>query len=74
MKALLSRFKEVQLHHIPRAENQEADALASAQIQTMVVGEIAFKPPLFQGSDCMADIIQFLETGESPHGLSKGLK
>ena len=74
VKALLSQFRKVQLHHVPRTENQEADALASAQLQTMLVGAIALKPPLLQGSDCMADIIQFLQTGECSSGLSKGQK
>ncbi|RYA39037.1 ribonuclease HI family protein, partial [Enterobacter cloacae complex sp. GF14B] len=32
VKTLLGKFEEVQIHHIPRAQNQEADALASERL------------------------------------------
>ncbi|MCO5564550.1 hypothetical protein L7F22_018214 [Adiantum nelumboides] len=61
-----------QLYHVPRKENQEADALASAQLQEVIVGAIKLQNPLFQRSDCMHDIVNFLETGECPQDMSKG--
>ncbi|MCO5548283.1 hypothetical protein L7F22_001740 [Adiantum nelumboides] len=54
-------------------ENQEADALAGEQLlEEVVVGAIVLKEPLFQGSDCMQDIVDFLNSGECPGGLTKG--
>ncbi|MCO5554208.1 hypothetical protein L7F22_007736 [Adiantum nelumboides] len=32
VKELMRRFEAIQLYHVPRKENQEADALASAQL------------------------------------------
>ncbi|MCO5611156.1 hypothetical protein L7F22_065406 [Adiantum nelumboides] len=61
-----------QLYHVPRKGNQEADALASEQLQEVIVGAIKLQNPLFQGSDCMHDIVNFLETGECPQDMSKG--
>ncbi|MCO5560853.1 hypothetical protein L7F22_014473 [Adiantum nelumboides] len=54
-------------------QNQEVDALASEQLLgEVVIGAIVLKEPLFQGSDCMQDIVDFLNSGECPGGLTKG--
>ncbi|MCO5548675.1 hypothetical protein L7F22_002134 [Adiantum nelumboides] len=72
VKELIKRYEAIQLYHVPRKENQEADALASKQLQEVIVGAIKLQNPLFQGSDCMHDIVNFLETGECPQDMSKG--
>ncbi|MCO5604271.1 hypothetical protein L7F22_058436 [Adiantum nelumboides] len=72
VKELLKRFEVAHLLHAPRKDNQEADALASEQLQDVIIGAVALQQPQFQGSDCMPDILHFLETGECPEGLSKG--
>ncbi|MCO5582409.1 hypothetical protein L7F22_036303 [Adiantum nelumboides] len=68
----MKRFEAIQLYHVPRKGNQEADALASEQLQEVIVGAINFQNLLFQGSDCMHDIVNFLEIGECPQDMSKG--
>ncbi|MCO5563268.1 hypothetical protein L7F22_016905 [Adiantum nelumboides] len=72
VKELMKIFEAIQLYHVPRKENQEANALASAQLQEVIVGAIKLQNPLFQGSDCMHDIVNFLEIGECPQDMSKG--
>ncbi|MCO5559388.1 hypothetical protein L7F22_012987 [Adiantum nelumboides] len=72
VKELMKKFEAIQLYHVPRRKNQEADALASAQLQEVIMGGIKLQNPLFQGSDCMHDIVNFLETGECPQDMSKG--
>ncbi|MCO5600553.1 hypothetical protein L7F22_054667 [Adiantum nelumboides] len=68
----MKRFEAIHLYHVPRKGNQEADALASEQLQEVIVGAIKLQNPLFHGSDCMHDIVNFLETGECPQDMSKG--
>ncbi|MCO5572790.1 hypothetical protein L7F22_026549 [Adiantum nelumboides] len=72
VKELLKRFEVTHLLHVPRKDNQEADALASEKLQDVTIGAVALQQPQFQGSDCMPDILHFLETGECLEGLSKG--
>ncbi|MCO5614435.1 hypothetical protein L7F22_068717 [Adiantum nelumboides] len=57
VKELMKRFEAIQLYHVPRREKQEANALASKQLQEVIVGAIKLQNPLFQGSDCMHDIV-----------------
>ncbi|MCO5548570.1 hypothetical protein L7F22_002030 [Adiantum nelumboides] len=63
VKELLKRFEVAHLLHVPRKDNQEADALASEKLQDVTIGAVALQQPQFQGSDCMSDILHFLETG-----------
>ncbi|MCO5587826.1 hypothetical protein L7F22_041778 [Adiantum nelumboides] len=49
VKELMKRFEAIQLYHVPRKENQEADALASEHLQEVIVGAIKLQNPLFQG-------------------------
>ncbi|MCO5603615.1 hypothetical protein L7F22_057766 [Adiantum nelumboides] len=63
VKELLKRFEVAHLLHVPRKENQEADTLADEQLQDVTIGAVALQQPQFQGSDCMPDILHFLETG-----------
>ncbi|MCO5548623.1 hypothetical protein L7F22_002083 [Adiantum nelumboides] len=67
VKELMRHFHAVEIHHVPRIQNQEADAVASEQLLgEVVIGTIVLKEPLFQGSDCMQDIVDFLNFGECP--------
>ncbi|MCO5562091.1 hypothetical protein L7F22_015717 [Adiantum nelumboides] len=72
VKELLERFEVADLLHVPRKDNQEADALASEKLQDVTIGAVALQQPQFQGSDCMLDILHFLETDECLEELSKG--
>ncbi|MCO5572617.1 hypothetical protein L7F22_026375 [Adiantum nelumboides] len=72
VKELLKRFEVAHLLHVPRKDNEESDALASEKLQDVIIGAVALQQPQFQGSDCMPDILHFLETGECLEGLSKG--
>ncbi|MCO5548629.1 hypothetical protein L7F22_002089 [Adiantum nelumboides] len=63
-------FEAIQIQHISRQHNKEADNMANTQFEVMV-GAIKFKEPLFQGQETMEDILYFLETGECPKHLEK---
>ncbi|MCO5559710.1 hypothetical protein L7F22_013311 [Adiantum nelumboides] len=70
VKLLMKDFEAIQIQHILRQHNKEADNLASSQFGVMV-GAIKFKEPLFQGQQTMEDILYFLETGECLKHLEK---
>ncbi|MCO5558646.1 hypothetical protein L7F22_012232 [Adiantum nelumboides] len=70
VKLLMKDFEAIQIQHILRQHDKEADNLASSQLE-MMVGAVRFKEPLFQGQDTMEDILYFLETGECPKNLEK---
>ncbi|MCO5567965.1 hypothetical protein L7F22_021661 [Adiantum nelumboides] len=66
----MKEFEAIQIQHISRQHNKEADNMANTQFEVMV-GAIKFKEPLFQGQETMEDILYFLETGECPKHLEK---
>ncbi|MCO5551288.1 hypothetical protein L7F22_004787 [Adiantum nelumboides] len=70
VKLLMKNFKAIQIQHILRQHNKEADNMANSQFE-MMVGAIKFKEPLFQGQETMDDILYFLETGECPKHLER---
>ncbi|MCO5589275.1 hypothetical protein L7F22_043241 [Adiantum nelumboides] len=48
VKELRHHFQAVEIHHVPRTENQEPNALASEKLlEELVVGAIVLKEPLF---------------------------
>ena len=55
-----------------RANNQEADALASECLKEFTVGAIKLQEPRLQGREFLHDVLCFLETGEPPPHLTKG--
>ncbi|MCO5587812.1 hypothetical protein L7F22_041764 [Adiantum nelumboides] len=65
VKLLMKDFEAIQIQHISRQHNKEADNMANTQFEVMV-GAIKFKEPLFQGQETMEDILYFLETGPLP--------
>ncbi|MCO5588517.1 hypothetical protein L7F22_042474 [Adiantum nelumboides] len=70
VKLLMKDFEAIQIQHISRQHNKEADNMANTQFEVMV-GAIKFKEPLFQGQETMEDILYFLETGEVPKYLER---
>ncbi|MCO5569262.1 hypothetical protein L7F22_022974 [Adiantum nelumboides] len=74
VKELLKRFEVACLLHVPRKNNQEADALANDQLQEVTIGAIALQQPQFQGSNYMPEILHFLEIGKCSKGFSKGYR
>ncbi|MCO5560510.1 hypothetical protein L7F22_014125 [Adiantum nelumboides] len=70
VKLLMKDFEAIQIQHISRQHNKEADNMANNQFEVMV-GAIKFKEPLFQGQETMEDILYFLETGECPKHLER---
>ncbi|MCO5550489.1 hypothetical protein L7F22_003976 [Adiantum nelumboides] len=69
-KLLMKDFEAIQIQHISRQHNKEADNMTNAQFEVMV-GAIKFKEPLFQGQETMEDILYFLEIGECPKHLER---
>ena len=72
VKSLLRRITHVQIHYVGRAKNQDADALASACLKETTIGAVKLQEPKLQGKESLQDVINFLETGEPPPGLTKG--
>ncbi|MCO5612776.1 hypothetical protein L7F22_067046 [Adiantum nelumboides] len=70
LKLLMKDFEAIQIQHISRQHNKELDNMANTQFEVMV-GEIKFREPLFQGQETMEDILYFLETGECPKHLER---
>ncbi|MCO5553921.1 hypothetical protein L7F22_007447 [Adiantum nelumboides] len=70
VKLLMKDFEAIQIQHISRQQNKEADNMANTQFEVMV-GAIKFKEPLFQGQETMEDILYFLETGECAKHLER---
>ncbi|MCO5584556.1 hypothetical protein L7F22_038484 [Adiantum nelumboides] len=70
VKLLMKEFEAIQIQHISRQHNKEADNMANTQFEVMV-GAIKFKEPLFQGQETMEDILYFLEIGECPKHLER---
>ncbi|MCO5573295.1 hypothetical protein L7F22_027064 [Adiantum nelumboides] len=70
VKLLMKNFKAIQIQHISRQHNKEADNMANSQFEVMV-GAIKFKEPFFQGQETMEDILYFLEIGECPKHLER---
>ncbi|MCO5603194.1 hypothetical protein L7F22_057341 [Adiantum nelumboides] len=70
VKLLMKDFEAIQIQHISRQHNKEADNMANTQFEVMV-GAIKFKEPLFQGQETMENILYFLETGECPKHLER---
>ena len=63
----MKNFKAFKLHHLARAGNQEADALARKKMLEIKVHAISIPKPKFNGSQHLQEAINFLETGECPH-------
>ena len=72
VKSLLRRITHVQIHYVGKVKNQDADALASECLKEATIGAVKLQESKLQGKESLQDVINFLETGEPPPGLTKG--
>ena len=72
VKGLFRRIRHHQIHYVGRANNQEADALASESLKEVTVGAVKLQEPKLQGKESLHDVLRFLEIGEPPPHLTKG--
>ena len=70
VRQLMKYFKFIEIHHVARTQNQEADALVGEQLSTTTMNVTTL--PRFNGAQHLQDIIAYLETGECPIGMEKG--
>ena len=66
----MKEFKSIEMHHVVRTQNQEADALVGEQLNTTMVNVVAL--PKFSGAQHLQDVIFNLETGKCPASMDKG--
>ena len=70
----MKNFKAFELHHLARAGNQEAYALAGKKLLEIEVHAISIPKPKFNGSQHLQEVSNFLETRECPAEMKKGQK
>ncbi|MCO5591203.1 hypothetical protein L7F22_045184 [Adiantum nelumboides] len=71
IRSLLSQFSDVQLYHIPRKENQQANDLAQRAVKEIItLATASLKPPRFEGLEALAPIVSYILEGEFPPGLT----
>ncbi|MCO5558792.1 hypothetical protein L7F22_012379 [Adiantum nelumboides] len=66
-----SQFEEVQLYHIPRKENEDADSLAQQTVSNqdqahVMIAAIALKAPQYAGMESLAPMVNHIFEGEFP--------
>ena len=66
----MKEFKFIEIHHVVRTQNQEADALVKEQLNTVVVNVVAL--PKFNGAQHLQDVISYLEIGKFLARMDKG--
>ncbi|MCO5569095.1 hypothetical protein L7F22_022802 [Adiantum nelumboides] len=71
IRKLFSQFEEVQLYHIPRKENEDADLLAQQAISNqdkahVVIAAIALKDPQYAGMESLTPVLNYILEGEFP--------
>ncbi|MCO5606643.1 hypothetical protein L7F22_060831 [Adiantum nelumboides] len=71
IRSLLSQFSDVQLYHIPRKENQQANDLAQRAVKEVItLAAASLKPPRFEGLEALAPIVSYILEGEFSPGLT----
>ncbi|MCO5581353.1 hypothetical protein L7F22_035234 [Adiantum nelumboides] len=71
IRSLLSQFSDVQLYHISRKENQQANDLAQRAVKEVItLAAASLKPPRFEGLEALAPIASYILEGEFPPGLT----
>ncbi|MCO5551587.1 hypothetical protein L7F22_005092 [Adiantum nelumboides] len=71
IRKLFSQFEEVQLYHIPRKENEDANLLAQQAISNqdkahVVIAAIALKDPQYAGMESLTPVVNYILEGEFP--------
>ncbi|MCO5550296.1 hypothetical protein L7F22_003778 [Adiantum nelumboides] len=77
IRKLFSQFEEVQLYHIPRKENEDADLLAQQAISNqdkehVVIAAIALKDPQYAGMESLTPMVNYILEGEFPKEFTTG--
>ncbi|MCO5614972.1 hypothetical protein L7F22_069258 [Adiantum nelumboides] len=74
---LFSQFEEVQLYHIPRKENEDADLLAQQAVSNqdrahVVIAAIALKDPQYASMESLTPVVNYILEGEFPKEFTTG--
>ncbi|MCO5591789.1 hypothetical protein L7F22_045781 [Adiantum nelumboides] len=77
IRKLFSQFEEVQLYHIPRKENKDADLLAQQAISNqdkahVVIAAIALKDPQYASMESLTPVVNYILEGEFPKEFTTG--
>ncbi|MCO5559358.1 hypothetical protein L7F22_012957 [Adiantum nelumboides] len=77
IRKLFSQFEEVQLYHIPRKENEDADLLAQQAVSNqdkahVVIAAIALKDPQYAGMESLTPVVNYILEGEFPKEFTTG--
>ncbi|MCO5614493.1 hypothetical protein L7F22_068776 [Adiantum nelumboides] len=77
IRKLFSQFEEVQLYHIPRKENEDADLLAQQAVSNqdkahVVIAAIALKDPQYAGMESLTLVVNYILEGEFPKEFTTG--
>ncbi|MCO5548766.1 hypothetical protein L7F22_002228 [Adiantum nelumboides] len=77
IRKLFIQFEEVQLYHIPRKENEDADLLAQQAVSNqdkahMVIAAIALKDPQYAGMESLTPVVNYILEGEFPKEFTTG--
>ncbi|MCO5599977.1 hypothetical protein L7F22_054084 [Adiantum nelumboides] len=77
IRKLFNKFEEVQLYHIPRKENEDADLLAQQAVSNqdkahMVIAAIALKDPQYAGMESLTLVVNYILEGEFPKEFTAG--
>ncbi|MCO5551863.1 hypothetical protein L7F22_005369 [Adiantum nelumboides] len=69
IRKLFSQFEEVQLYHIPRKENEDADLLAQQAVSNqdkahVVIAAIALKDSRYAGMESLTHVVNYILEGE----------
>ncbi|MCO5595437.1 hypothetical protein L7F22_049479 [Adiantum nelumboides] len=77
IRKLFSQFEEVQLYHIPRKENEDADLLAQQAVSNqdiahVVIAAIALKDPQYAGMESLTPVVNYIFEGEFPKEFTTG--
>ncbi|MCO5600595.1 hypothetical protein L7F22_054709 [Adiantum nelumboides] len=74
---IVKQILEVQLYHIPRKENEDADLLAQQAISNqdkahVVIAAIALKDPQYAGMESLTPVVNYILEGEFPKEFTTG--
>ncbi|MCO5567795.1 hypothetical protein L7F22_021491 [Adiantum nelumboides] len=77
IRKLFSQFEEVQLYHIPRKENEDANLLAQQAVSNqdkahVVIAAIALKDPQYAGMEFLTHVVNYILEGEFPKEFTTG--
>ncbi|MCO5547431.1 hypothetical protein L7F22_000880 [Adiantum nelumboides] len=69
IRKLFSQFEEVELYHIPRKENEDADLLAQQAVSNqdkahVVIAVIALKDPQYASMESLTAVVNYILEGE----------